>query len=179
MKKITMLSIVVAVVLFTGCEEKAKDTTTDTVETTKEAANHVTNVAKELGASVSKVVDSVKDVADEAVEATKEVVEATKEVASEAVDNAKEAVATATTAVSGAEVYAKCAGCHGVDGKTLALGKSPVIAGQTKKDLVTKLNGYKAGTVNIAGMGMLMKTQVASMDDAAIDAVATYISALK
>ena len=54
-----------------------------------------------------------------------------------------------------------------------------MIAGQSKEELVTKLNGYKAGTINVAGMGTLMKGQVASMDDAAIDAVAAYISALK
>jgi cytochrome c553 len=54
-----------------------------------------------------------------------------------------------------------------------------VIAGQSKEELVTKLNGYKAGTINVSGMGTLMKGQVATMDDAAIDAVSTYISTLK
>ena len=54
-----------------------------------------------------------------------------------------------------------------------------MIAGQAKADLVTKINGYKAGTINVAGMGTLMKGQVAAMDDATIDAVAAYISTMK
>jgi len=74
--------------------------------------------------------------------------------------------------------FAKCAGCHGADGKTAALGKSAVIAGQPAADLEKKIAGYKAGTLNVAGMGALMKGQVASMSDADIKAVATYISGL-
>jgi len=180
MKKITILSVVAAAVLFTGCGEKTKESATDAaakaVESTKEA--------------VASTKEAVNEKAAKAVEATKEAVEATKEAASNAVDSAKESVteaaATATAAVAdtaqniaGAAAYAKCAGCHGADGKTLALGKSPVIAGQSKEELVTKLNGYKAGTINVSGMGTLMKGQVASMDDAAIEAVSAYISTLK
>ena len=183
MKKITILSIVAATVLFTGCGEdtkKATDAATKAVESTKEAASHAVDAAKE----------AAKEATDKAVETTKEAVEATKEAASEAVDSVKEdataAVATATAAVAdtaenvaGAAAYAKCAGCHGADGKTLALGKSPVIAGQSKEELITKLNGYRDGTINVSGMGTLMKGQVASMDDAAISALAAYISTLK
>ena len=195
MGKITMLSIVAAAVLFTGCGDKAKDSATDAaakaVESTKEAANKAVDATKE---AADKAVEAAKETTAKAVEATKDAadkaVEATKEAASEAVDSAKEGVAevaaTATAAVAdtaknvaGAAAYAKCAGCHGADGKTLALGKSPVIAGQTKEELVTKLNGYKAGTINVSGMGTLMKGQVATMDDAAIDAVSAYISTMK
>ena len=165
MTKITMLSIVAAAVLFTGCGEKAKESATDAaakaVESTKEAASHA--------------VDATKEAADKAVEATKEVVDSAKE----GVATAATAVADTATNVAGAAAYAKCAGCHGADGKTLALGKSPVIAGQSKEELVTKLNGYKAGTINVSGMGTLMKGQVSTMDDAAIEAVSTYISTLK
>ena len=180
MTKITILSIVAAALLFTGCGEKAKDSATDAaakaVESTKEAASSAVDATK---AAADKAVDATKNAANAAVDAT-------KAAADKAVDSAKEGVAAATAAVAdtagnvaGAAAYAKCAGCHGADGKTKALGKSPVIAGQTKEELVTKINGYKAGTINVAGMGTLMKGQVASMDDAAIDAVAAYISALK
>lgn len=172
MKKITILSIVAAAVLFTGCGEKSKESATKAVESTKEAVSHA--------------VDAAKKAADEAVVESKVAVEATKVAASEAMDSAKEKVAEAGAAVadtvqnvSGSVAYGKCAGCHGADGKTLALGKSPVISGQTKEELITKLNGYKAGTINVSGMGALMKGQVASMDDAAIEAVAAYISTLK
>jgi cytochrome c553 len=165
MTKITMLSVVAAAVLFVGCGEDSK-----------KAASEAT----------TKAVESTKEAASKAVEATKDAAVATKEAAVEAVDNAEKAVGTAVAGAvdtiidkAGKEAYAKCAGCHGADGKTLALGKSPVIAGQSKEELVTKLNGYKAGTRNEAGMGNLMKGQVATMDDTAIEAVSIYISEMK
>ena len=171
-----MLSIVAATLLFTGCGEDSKkatsEATTKAVESTKEAANHA--------------VDATKEAADKAVvaakEATAKAVEATKEAAVKAVDGAEKAVAGAVdtvVAVAAKEIYTKCAGCHGADGKTKALGKSPEIAGQSKEELMTKIKGYKAGTIDVAGMGNLMKGQVATMDDATIEAVSTYISTLK
>jgi len=180
MTRITMLSIVAAAMLFTGCGEKAKDSATDAaakaVESTKEAASHAVDATKE---AADKAVEAAKETTAKAVEATKEAVDSAKEGVAAATATATAAVAATAKNVAGAAAYEKCKGCHGADGKTLALGKSPVIAGQSKEELVTKLNGYKAGTINVAGMGTLMKGQVASMDDAAIDAVAAYISALK
>jgi len=169
MKKIITLSLVAASLLFTGCGEDSKkaatEATTKAVESTKEAATHAVDAAKEVA---DKAVDTAK-------EATTKVVEATKE----GVATATEAVADTAKNVAGAAAYAKCAACHGVDGKTKALGKSAEIAGQSKEELVTKINGYKAGTINVSGMGNLMKGQVTTMDDASIEAVAGYISTLK
>jgi len=72
MKKITMLSIIAAAMLFTGCEEKTTDTASDAVaqaaESTKEA---------------------VINAADATKEAVTEAATATQEAASEAIDNAK------------------------------------------------------------------------------------------
>ncbi len=79
----------------------------------------------------------------------------------------------------GAAAYAKCAGCHGANGEKAALGKSAIITGQDAAKTVEQLNGYKAGTLNVHGMGGLMKGQVATMDDAAIKAVADHIAAMK
>ncbi len=79
----------------------------------------------------------------------------------------------------GAAAYAKCVGCHGVNGEKVALGKSAIIAGQDAATTVEQLNAYKAGTLNQHGMGALMKGQVASMDDTAIKAVADYIAEMK
>jgi len=183
MTKITMLSLVAAAVLYTGCGEDATDSATKAVESTKEAASHAadatTKAAKEAGAAVEKA-------ADKAVEATKEAAEATKEAAVEALDSAEKAVGTAVAGAvdsiiesAGKEAYAKCAGCHGADGKTKALGKSPVIAGQSKEDLMSQLKEYKAGTRNKYGMGNLMKGQVATMDDTTIEALSIYISKMK
>ena len=187
MIKITMLSVVAAAVLLVGCGEDSKkaasEATAKTVESTKEAASHAVDATKD---AADKAVEAAKKVEVAAKKAAAKAAEATKEAADKAVDATKKAASEATAAVvdtaknvAGAAAYAKCAGCHGADGKTKALGKSPVIAGQTKEALVTKINGYKAGTIDVAGMGNLMKGQVATMDDAAIEAVSTYISTLK
>jgi cytochrome c553 len=88
------------------------------------------------------------------------------------------ATAAAPAAADGATLFAACGACHGVDGKTAALGKSVVIAGQAKDVLVTKMKGYKAGTIDLTGNGALMKGQMANLDDAQMDALADYISKL-
>lgn len=80
----------------------------------------------------------------------------------------------------GAATYnSKCASCHGANGKTSALGKSAIIAGQSSAALLKKLQGYKAGTLNTNGMGAVMKGSVASLDDKALSEVAAYISKIK
>ena len=153
MKKITMVLLVVTAIIFGGCNEKTEKVVTDTA---------------------TKTVETVK-------EANVSIPEPTKEVATAVVEKAEESVAKVAEAVvpSNESFYTKCAGCHGADGKTKALGKSEVITGQSKEELVTKLNEYKAGTRNVAGMGALMKGQVATLSDADIDAVSTYIATLK
>ncbi len=79
----------------------------------------------------------------------------------------------------GKAIFAKCAGCHGQDGKKKALNKSNVIAGQDAAKTIKLLQGYKAGTLNQHGMGALMKGQVANLSDADMKAVADYIATLK
>ena len=167
----------------------AKEAASKAVEATKEAAANVAEKAKE---TATKATEAVKETAEKAVDATKEVatnvadkaketaekaVEATKEAAANVAEKAKTAVAGGND--KGASLYAKCKSCHGGDGKTKALGKSEVIAGQNADELAKKLTEYKAGTRNVAGMGTLMKGQVAPMSDEDIKALATYISNLK
>jgi len=168
MKKITLLSLVTATVLFTACGEDAKkavtETTTAVVDSAKEHTAEAVDVVKE---KVTDAATALKERAAETVESAKET----------AKDVATKVAVTANNAV-GKAAFAKCAGCHGADGKTKALGKSAVIAGESVADLESKLAAYKAGTRNVAGMGMLMKGQVASMSDDDIKAVAEYISAL-
>ncbi len=81
-------------------------------------------------------------------------------------------------AADGAALYAKCAGCHGADGKTKALGKSAQIAGLDAATIEKDLQGYKAGTLNKHGMGGVMKGQVAALSDEDIKALAEHISKL-
>jgi len=78
----------------------------------------------------------------------------------------------------GASLYKKCAACHGAKAEKKALNKSQVIQGWTKEKLVSAIKGYKDGSYGGAMKG-LMKGQVASYDDAKIEAVAEYITTLK
>jgi len=159
MKKLTLFLLVAVAVLFTACGEDEK-------KRAAEAAAKVTAV---------KAAEE-KAAADAAAKAAAEKAAAEKEAATETVAAVKEAVAPTADDTAGQAAYAKCAGCHGKDGKTKALGKSEVVAGQAAADLVTKLAEYKAGTRNVSGMGTLMKGQVASMSDDDIKAVSEYMS---
>ena len=207
MKKLTLVSVVVASLLLVGCnEDKVAETKAEVVEKVEVATSEK---SESLSEKATKAVDAVKDVASSAVAKTAEVateakeavkekatsaLESSKEVANEAKDAVEkkvaevkdavaEKVAEAKDAVTPKEVvapasYTACAGCHGKDGKLKALGKSAVIAGQAKADLITKLNGYKAGTLDVNGMGALMKGQTEKLSDADIEAIATYVSGL-
>ena len=79
----------------------------------------------------------------------------------------------------GAALFKKCAGCHGAKGEKKALGKSAVIGGMDVATLVEDLKEYRAGKRNAHGMGMMMKSQVQSLSDADIQALAEYIHGLK
>lgn len=82
-------------------------------------------------------------------------------------------------AADGKALSAKCAACHGASFEKAALGKSVIVKGQSSATIEASLKGYKAGTVNKAGMGALMKGQVAAMSDADIKAVSDYIAGIK
>ncbi|HEY9189740.1 MAG TPA: c-type cytochrome [Sulfurovum sp.] len=186
MKRTTFFSLVAATLLFTACGEETK-------KASAEATASVTEAVKEDSA---EAVEAAKAEASEVAEETEEKSEAIAAAAAEKAEAAKAAVASqvaetasaveekaeevvAGTAPEMPAAYGKCVGCHGSDGKTKALGKSAVIAGQDKAALVTSMKEYQAGTKNVAGMGMLMKGQVATMSDEDIEAVAEYLSAIK
>ncbi len=78
-------------------------------------------------------------------------------------------------AADGAALYKKCAACHGANGEKHALGKSKVIQGMSKEDLVTAMNGYKDGSYG-GPMKALMKGQVASLSDEDTNTLADFIS---
>ncbi len=87
-------------------------------------------------------------------------------------------ITTAVMANDGADLYKKCASCHGTLGEKQALGKSKVINEMTQEDLVTALKGYQDGSYG-ASMKALMKGQVAKLNNKDIDALAHYISTMK
>ena len=182
----TFFSLIAVALLFTACGEKTK-------EATEEATESVTEAVKEDSA---KALEAVKAEASEVAEETKEKSQEIAEAAADKAAAAKTAVASevaetaaaveekaeevaAGTAPEMPAAYDSCKACHGIDGKTKAMGKSAVIAGQDKAALITSMNEYKAGTRNVAGMGVLMKAQVATMSDEDIEAVAEYLSSIK
>lgn len=77
----------------------------------------------------------------------------------------------------GAAIYAKCVQCHGEQAEKAAMGKSEVIKGWPADKTVAALKGYKDGSYGGAMKG-LMTAQVATLDDAAMQAVADYIAGL-
>ncbi|MGV6816835.1 MAG: c-type cytochrome [Thiotrichales bacterium] len=86
-------------------------------------------------------------------------------------------MASTAALADGAAKFGVCAGCHGQKGEMKALGVSPVIAGESKEDIAKKLHGYKDGSYGGA-MKSVMAGQVASLSDADIEELATYISGL-
>jgi len=78
----------------------------------------------------------------------------------------------------GKELYSKCAGCHFTDGKIKALGRSEIIAGQSKLDIFNKLISYQKGQRNVAGLGMVMKGQIMGLSKTDIENLSLYISNL-
>lgn len=75
----------------------------------------------------------------------------------------------------GADLYKKCAACHGAAGEKAALGKSKIIKDMGVSGVITALKGYKDGSYGGASKA-IMKGQVAALTDAQITSIATYIA---
>ncbi len=87
--------------------------------------------------------------------------------------------AAATAASLSAASIAACATCHGASFEKAALGKSGIVKGWDEAKTIASLNGYKAGTLNVYGMGAVMKGQVAKLTDADIADIGKQIAAMK
>lgn len=94
------------------------------------------------------------------------------------VAEANTTAAATPAADDGKTLFTACGACHGVDGKTAALGKSAIIAGQAKDVIITKMKGYKAGTLDVTGNGALMKGQMANLNDEQMEKLAEFVSKL-
>lgn len=77
----------------------------------------------------------------------------------------------------GESLYKRCAGCHGVDGKKQALGKSKKINEFTGDETLTALKGYGDGSYGGAMKGV-MKGQVTSLKEQDLKDLSAYISTL-
>ncbi|MBD3793663.1 MAG: hypothetical protein IE889_05820 [Campylobacterales bacterium] len=151
-----------------------KEAATDVAEKTAGAVEATANVASDAVKATKEAAQKVADTATEAVEAATETVaesvNATTEAVSETVAAAAEAVAPAAPAVN----LSACAACHGANFETSAMGVSKVVKDMSQEDIVAALKGYKAGTYG-GNMKAIMQGQIASFDDAMIDAAAAQI----
>lgn len=77
------------------------------------------------------------------------------------------------------ELYKNCAGCHGENGETSALGQSKIIAGQESNLTIKQLTAYKDGELNKYGLGNIMQLQLTSLSEKNIQTLADYISSMK
>lgn len=200
MKRYFVLSMVAAALLLSGCSDKTKEKAQETANSSAQDASKATQEAKakaaatmeeakrqagealeDLKKSAQKASESMQKQTDEAVESAKKMGAEAAEAVEKKAGELKKSLAAQTVAPTknGAALFAKCAGCHGADGKTKALGKSPAIAGLEASKVAEMLKEYKEGKRNAYGMGNLMKGQVASLSDSDIDLLAAYIAGLK
>ncbi|MDY6056806.1 MAG: c-type cytochrome [Campylobacter lanienae] len=86
-------------------------------------------------------------------------------------------------AADGADIYKKCAVCHGAKAEKKYLNKVPALVDTDPAQRLADMKAYKAGTLNGGkgkiGMGAIMKGQMAALSDADMEAVNNYISTLK
>lgn len=82
------------------------------------------------------------------------------------------------SAKTGEELFSKCIACHGSTANKMALNKSEIINTWDSKKIEKSLLGYKNGSLNVYGMGVLMKGQVKSLTDDDIKTLSEYVSKL-
>ena len=153
MKKWTIVSLIAASLLLVGCGKKEESQKVSQTQSSKPAVEKRETATPSSASKSDSIAAKVQKASEQKVE-----------------------VPAATDAKA---LFAKCASCHGPDGKRKALGKSGIIAGMDKVQLLKKLKGYKAGTLDQYGMGALMKAQVVGLSDQQLAALAGYISAMK
>ena len=90
------------------------------------------------------------------------------------------AVASLLTPALFASNLAACKGCHGKNFEKEAMGVSKDVSKMTKEEIIAALKGYKDGTYKggkdgSGSMATIMRGQVATLDDAAIEAMADEI----
>lgn len=71
-----------------------------------------------------------------------------------------------------------CIACHGVEGKKPNVDTTPKLAGQNKGYLIQQINDIKSGARNNGGTAQ-MKGIAAGLTDDDIEAISTYLSAIK
>lgn len=85
--------------------------------------------------------------------------------------------AQAGLAADGAQLYAKCAGCHGPDGAKVAMGMTKAVKGMSAADASKALAGYKAKTYG-GEKKTMMEGVSKNLSDDDIAALADFIAKL-
>lgn len=77
-------------------------------------------------------------------------------------------------------LYAKCAPCHGKDGKSVAPGSvgNVLLASLHKAQVIESLKGFRARTLSKGGNSVIMYMQTKNLSDEDIEALASYIDSL-
>ncbi len=160
--------------LLNKIKESSSNITTKVTEASKEIGKIVANTSKEIGSEASTVASEIIDKSDEITKQVKTEVQNSADKIEETIDNIMKSNDSSS---EGKQLFLKCAGCHGQNGEKPALGKSLVIQGWDKQKTIDALNGYKNDTYGSVMKGV-MKSQVLSLSDTEIEALAKYISTL-
>ena len=88
-------------------------------------------------------------------------------------------LATVALLANSEELYKNCAGCHGENGETAALGQSKIITRQESNLSIKQLTAYKNGELNQYGLGNIMQLQLTALNEDDIKELAEYIAKMQ
>jgi cytochrome c-type protein NapB len=171
-KKEFLMAISVSALLLGGCfdsETGASQLAANGATESHAPAKHEAKAEEKKEAPVAQKAEAPKEEAPKVEEKTESAPVA------EAPAKTEEAPKEEASAPAPTINLSACGACHGANFEKKAMGVSKVVSEMSKDDIVTALKGYKDGTYGGAMKG-LMKGQVASFDNAKIEAAASAIA---
>lgn len=191
MKKTVLISLIGAVVFFSGCESKEEQKQNQTQKQVQEVQKEVKQKVEQTSQKVEELAQEAKQKSEQLTETVKQEVQEVQQTIvdeSEApIEKTKEIIKDTAEAVgkpiaadegkSGKELYVACISCHGQDAKRKALNASEVIANWSQEEIFNALKGYKDGTYG-GTMKASMTGQVARLSEEDMKKLAQYISTL-
>lgn len=166
MKKVTIISLAVASVIFTGCDSKPPQ---DQTEPEKKV--------QELEQKVQEKIDETKMQQQEEVAKDSALDESDAPEVQQRSETLPPIDDKVSTQASGQQLYVSCIACHGADGQREALGASEAINGWEVERTVEALKGYQDGSYG-GRLKASMVGQVANLSDEDIKELAIYINSL-
>ncbi len=155
-------------------KESTNNISTKVTEASKEISKIVVDTSKKISSEASNIASQISDKSDEITKQFATEVQKTADKIEKTIDNI---IKSSDSSIESKQLFLKCSGCHGENGEKPALGKSLVIKGWDKQKTINALNGYKNDTYGSVMKGV-MKSQVLSLSDTEIEALAEYISTL-